>query len=603
MTNLLAARRRRESAHCNPATPPAGAGRPLGPRPRIPPPRRRADRRRRGRRVSVAFMWVPSVWYDEAATVISATRTLGPALADDPAVDIVHADLLRVHARLVRRVPVLADRRCACRAPSSRARRRTRRRAGEHTRRPAHGCRRRPAVLPDPPRDLDGREGRSYAISALLAVAPTLVLVPPVARPGGEPTGRRRALVGRATPSSPSLSVAVFLYLALVIVGARRDHAGAWRWAPRAAPRPRQWRGADAASRPRSPRPHGAPVAARLVRRSRRRRPSRACPLVCSMPSRPARSAGFRRPSFGHDQPGARDAVVLPESSRSRSSGGCWRPRHRRLVVRGSPPAFGAPAARASRLGVVLPWMIVPVHRSRARVWLVATPLYSPRYLTFGTPAVALHDGASAARGRPAGGASSRSCCSARRCCSPPDLHRAAAARGEGLRRLEPGRRPRRRASAPLEPAGTTEGVVFGPVRRHPKATSRIIAEHLPRGVRGHVRLHPRDARGRDRRPVGDPAPARATSSTAPTTSTSSGSSRATSRTGAPASPPTSAAKGFHARRRVAPHPDERAQVQALSPREPRESPRPRNAPRPLCAIWGSATSWGLRAYGERVSR
>jgi mannosyltransferase len=36
-----------------------------------------------------------------------------------------------------------------------------------------------------------------------------------------------------------------------------------------------------------------------------------------------------------------------------------------------------------------------------------------------------------------------------------------------------------------LEPAGTTEGVVFGPVRRHPKATSRIIENTYPAAFEG----------------------------------------------------------------------------------------------------------------------
>jgi mannosyltransferase len=35
------------------------------------------------------------------------------------------------------------------------------------------------------------------------------------------------------------------------------------------------------------------------------------------------------------------------------------------------------------------------------------------------------------------------------------------------------------------EPAGTEEGLVFGPVRRHPKATSRIIQDTYPDAFRG----------------------------------------------------------------------------------------------------------------------
>jgi mannosyltransferase len=44
-----------------------------------------------GALVSGAFLWVPSVWYDEAATVVSATRSWGQLWAMIQTVDLVHA--------------------------------------------------------------------------------------------------------------------------------------------------------------------------------------------------------------------------------------------------------------------------------------------------------------------------------------------------------------------------------------------------------------------------------------------------------------------------------------------------------------------------------
>jgi mannosyltransferase len=41
--------------------------------------------------ISVAFSWVPSVWYDESATIVSATRTWKELWAEIHHVDAVHA--------------------------------------------------------------------------------------------------------------------------------------------------------------------------------------------------------------------------------------------------------------------------------------------------------------------------------------------------------------------------------------------------------------------------------------------------------------------------------------------------------------------------------
>ena len=138
------------------------------------------------------------------------------------------------------------------------------------------------------------------------------------------------------------------------------------------------------------------------------------------------------------------------------------------------------PAARGFA-EVVLPWMVVPTV-GLVGVSLVVDPLYSPRYLTFGTPAIAMTM-AVAIAAIPWRRVIALVLLVAVVLTSPsyveqrqPEAKDSSA--WDQVADLVAGERA-------TEAPGTREGVVFGPVRRHPKATSRIIQDTYPEAFRG----------------------------------------------------------------------------------------------------------------------
>ncbi|OII22107.1 hypothetical protein BIV04_09655 [Frigoribacterium sp. MCBA15_019] len=429
--------------------------------------------------ISGAFLWVPSVWYDEAATVISATRSWGQLWQMVQTVDLVHATYyafmhlwfdvfpyspvsLRVPSTIVTGLAAaftvvlartLADRRTAVVAGL--------------------------LFCLIPRVTWMGGEGRSYAFSAMFAVALTLVLVTASRRTAQVGETRTRASAVRwwvAYAVLAVVSVLFFLYVAFVVVGHGVTMLVQWR-------RERRLRasiGSEAGSR-------DAAVAAPLVGGPHGARGSflgwfagaavaglASLPVVYFTSEQSGQVGWLDRPSF------ATINQVLTTQwfyQNDRFAVFGWM-----LVVASLVVVVAGLVPHARGLAeVVLPWMIVPTV-GLVGVSLVTEPLYSPRYLTFGTPAVAIMM-AVAVAAIPWRRVIALVLLLALVLTAPtwerqrqPEAKDSAA--WNQVADLVAGQRA-------LEPAGTTEGVVFGPVRRHPKATSRIIENTYPAAFEG----------------------------------------------------------------------------------------------------------------------
>lgn len=170
--------------------------------------------------ISVVGAWIPSIWYDEAATISSATRSWAQLWAEIGTVDLVHALYyagMHVWFDLVGYTPV------TLRLPSAVAigvaaalvvvlgRQLDRARLGIIA----------GLVFVLLPRvTWAGTEGRSYALTALLAVALTVVLV------AGQRSPRHPRRWWIVYGALALVSVATFVYLALVVVA----HAVTMLW-------------------------------------------------------------------------------------------------------------------------------------------------------------------------------------------------------------------------------------------------------------------------------------------------------------------------------------------------------------------------------------
>ncbi|GAA3342335.1 hypothetical protein GCM10017714_30240 [Curtobacterium pusillum] len=409
--------------------------------------------------VSVAGSWVPSVWYDEAATVVSATRSWGALGREVQHVDLVHVTfyaLMHVWFDLVGYSPF------TLRLPSAiavgaavgltvvlgraLAGRRVGVLAGVFT-----------ALLPRV--TWMGEEGRSFAFGMLLAVAGTLLLVVAV---------RRTEAAARSWPwwigyvAVSALGGAVFLYLALVTVG------------------------------------HGVTVALPLLRRSTRTRAAlRAAGcwagaavvvLGALLPfARATSSQSGQIDWIRHVSAHTLEEVLVTQFSYENTGFAvlmCI------LAVGGALFALHhAPGRRL--LAVVLPWVGVPTIGLVA-VSLVTNPLYSPRYVSFAAPTAALCmavavdalQRSAAISSRRAAGATTVLAVAVAAALSAPSwvAQRTVTAKDDSAWNAVAALVHRERAR---EPAGTVDAVVFGPLERHPKATSRIIEETYPKAFAG----------------------------------------------------------------------------------------------------------------------
>ncbi|WP_052542676.1 glycosyltransferase family 39 protein [Cryobacterium roopkundense] len=166
--------------------------------------------------VSVAFSWVPSVWFDEAATITSATRSWSDLAHLLESVDLVHGLYyagMHVWFDIVPYSPF------TLRLPSAIF---TGLAAGMLTFLTSSITNRRTAVLAGlaftllPRVTWSGAEGRSFALGTALAVLMTLVFVAAWRR--GRERRRIRTLWWAVYGVLAVLGTGVFLYLALLVV-------------------------------------------------------------------------------------------------------------------------------------------------------------------------------------------------------------------------------------------------------------------------------------------------------------------------------------------------------------------------------------------------
>jgi mannosyltransferase len=317
-----------------------------------------------------ALSWVPSPWYDEAATISAATRSLPQLLHLLQNVDAVHgAYYLFMHAwfELVGYSPF------TLRLPSTIAIGLTAALLVVLVRRLAS---RRTAVVAGlvfvlmPRVTWMATEGRSYAITALLAVLLTLVFLVASSWSGRDRT--QRILIWTVYALLAALAGAVFLYLTLLVLAhgvsavllavARRDRTRAFRrvvigW-------------------------FVAAVAVALTLISLALDSAAQSHQVQWIAPLDARTLNYvltgqffigNRPFaiLGLSLFGLGAAVLIARVLGSRRASG----------------RTGGPAATLA--AVVLPWVLVPTLALLLES-SIATPLYSPRYLTFAAPAVAV---------------------------------------------------------------------------------------------------------------------------------------------------------------------------------------------------------------------
>ena len=313
--------------------------------------------------IAFAFSWVPSIWYDESATIVSATRTWAQLWREIHTVDAVHATYyfsMHVWFSIVGYSPI------ALRLPSAvavgiagalvvmLATALTSKRTGL-----VAGL----VFILLPRVTWAGGEGRSYATATALATALTLVFVHASQR---RPDDRARFMRWWALYGFLALaSTAVFLYSALLVVA------------------------------------HGITL---LLWARRSRRDRRVTPVTSAFVGWAASAA-------------IAGVTLMPLARLSLAESGqvSWIPRPNPLTIYGFfvtqwftnniPFAVfgwglivaavilvvrkGARHVMPNVLQVTLPWILVPALGLIAASF-VTSPLYSPRYVTFGAPAVAI---------------------------------------------------------------------------------------------------------------------------------------------------------------------------------------------------------------------
>lgn len=404
--------------------------------------------------IAVAFSWVPSIWYDEAATVTAATRPLDRLAVMVGEIDLVHGlYYLLMHGwfELVGYTPF------TLRLPSALA-------AGAAvaltvllvqrvgTRRIAllSG-----AVLAVLPRfTWAGAEGRSFALGTALGVGATLLLVVVLdtqlaARSDTAVTRRRRLLLWAAYAALAVVSVWIFLYLALVFAA------------------------------------HAIALIVLSGHRLRETAPpflaSGAAVLLATWPL----VAGAREQA-------AQVSWIHPLSRRTVSDILVvqYFPFAEWAALLAWPLALGGIAIMMLRrrrqvalLGLVLPLLVVPLAGILLASELIS-PLYSPRYLTFTIPAFAICVGVLLDALRPW----------AVRIAVGALLLALVAPVYVAQHQPTAKQRSTWSQAAALVESGSAridgkQGLLWGPTRRHPSANSRIIALSYPESFAGLVDL------------------------------------------------------------------------------------------------------------------
>jgi len=425
------------------------------------------DRRRRwiapltvgvfGAVFTALLSWIPSPWYDEAATVSAATRPLPDLARLLTNVDAVHGLyylLMHVWFELVGYSPL------TLRLPSAIA---TGIAAGLLVVLIRRLADRRTALVAGivfcllPRVTWMGTEGRSYALTALLAVALTLAFTLARQLPGGLIA---RMLLWLAYAAVAAIACTAFIYLALLVVAhgitvllsrpqRRRDLLG--------------WASASAAA--------GLAVLPLAIAESRQ---SAQVSWIAPLDATTWHQILVGQWFIGNDA----FAVVG------------WA-----LAITGTVLLVAASPRARPLLFTVLPWAIVPV-AALLLVTAVGHPLYSARYLTFAAPAIAALIGvAIATPRRPLFVALALAACfgltmpsylAQRTPDAKQDSHWGDVAALIASERS-------------TEPSGQRDAVIYGPLRKHPQATMQMLAVVYPQQFAGLVDLkagQSADARG-----------------------------------------------------------------------------------------------------------
>lgn len=313
--------------------------------------------------LAVAFSWVPSVWYDESATIVSARRTAAELWREIGHVDAVHALYYATmhvwfaavgYSPFTLRFPSALAVGVAAALVVLLARELTDRRTGL-----VAGL-----LFTLLPRvTWAGIEGRSYAATSALAVALTLVFVHAVRR--SDDSGARSRGWWAAYGVLALLSTTLFLYSALVVVA------------------------------------HGVSLLLRALRSRRDSRPAAVLPAARGFVVAAAFAALLTLPLATLSRAEARQIHWLPKPDLSTvesfaveqwSTGNpvfavlAWA-----LVIVGMVAAARRRSgARATGVvAVALPWLLVPALGLIAAS-VVSTPLYTARYVTLSAPALAI---------------------------------------------------------------------------------------------------------------------------------------------------------------------------------------------------------------------
>ncbi|MFO7690937.1 MAG: hypothetical protein R6W83_10370 [Cryobacterium sp.] len=428
--------------------------------------------------LSVAFSWVPSVWYDESATIVAATRSwadLGRMLGTVDAVHGLYYALMHVWFDLVGYTPF------TLRLPSAVA---TGLAAGLIVTLVRSLASRRTAVYAGllfcllPRVTWMGEEGRSFALTTACAIVLTLVFLAAWRRSAAQPGSGwwARCRWWWLYSALAVLFTGLFLYVALLVVAhgvtavwttvrARRQEPGAPRgWAPL-----RGWLiasiGAGLAVLPFAVTVVGQSGQVSWIDPISLRTVTDVFVVQWFMSNAPFAVIGWALIVLGI-------TVLL---SRARST-----------------PAPGvtntlAPTTSPALLELSLPWLTVPT-LGLVAASLVMTPVFSPRYLVFAAPAAAILMAVtvSALPGRWMRLSSIALCVAllvpsyvAQRL--PEAKQNSSWSEVSSL--LE-----RERAIA--DNGGAADGVIYGPVRQHASATTRVIAYSYPAGFEGTVDLN-----------------------------------------------------------------------------------------------------------------
>lgn len=186
--------------------------------------------------ISLAGAWIPSIWYDEAATITSSTRSWTQLWAEIGTVDLVHALYyagMHVWLELVGYSPLTLRLPSALAVGAAAALLVL---AGRQLGRARLGVLAGVVFSLLPRTTWAGAEGRSYALTALLAIALTVILLA-----GCRATAARARLWWIAYAALAVVAILTFVYLALVVVA----HVGTmlwwWRSDPRLRRRIRAW--------------------------------------------------------------------------------------------------------------------------------------------------------------------------------------------------------------------------------------------------------------------------------------------------------------------------------------------------------------------------